>query len=275
MERAACSLPVSRAPVTPGLPELHFLTGRKFWYQTAFCLHSLQFHSGLAFRPVFHDDGSLGETIAARLLGLFPHARIERVCASASRVAALLPPDRFPAIHAELRRVHPNFRKLTDVHVGATGYRVVLDSDMLFFRRPDFLIEWLQQPRNPLYMLDVADAYGYSKNLMTTLAGHSPPPCVNVGFCGFNSSEIDWARLESWCRQLVAAEGTHYYIEQAVSAMLFAGRPCAIAPRPDYLVMPDAVECRAPTAVLHHYVADSKCGYFRHAWRVALAQCRL
>jgi len=31
--------------------------------------------------------------------------------------------------------------------------------------------------------------------------------------------------------------------------------------------MPDEAECLNPTAALHHYVAESKRGYFRHAWR--------
>jgi hypothetical protein len=40
--RAAGSLS-SKLPAPPrDLPELHFFTGRKFWYQTAFCLHTLQ-----------------------------------------------------------------------------------------------------------------------------------------------------------------------------------------------------------------------------------------
>jgi hypothetical protein len=44
-----------------------------------------------------------------------------------------------------------------------------------------------------------------------------------------------------------------------------------VAPANDYRVMPTEAECRAPTAVLHHYVDTSKRGYFRHAWRHALA----
>ena len=58
MKLAAATLPTSRAAADPALPEVHFLTGKRFWYQTAFCLHTLQVHSGRVFRAVFHDDGS-------------------------------------------------------------------------------------------------------------------------------------------------------------------------------------------------------------------------
>lgn len=273
MERAAGTLVTARGPADPSLPDLHFLTGRKFWYQTAFCLHSLQEQTGRVFRVVLHDDGSLDAETADRLRTLFPAAKIRLRAESDARIQALLPPARFPFLHAERRQRYPNFLKLTDVHAGANGWRLVLDSDMLFFRRPDFLLAWLAAPDRPLYMLDVGDAYGYSRPLMESLTKAPIPPCVNAGFCGFDSGVIDWERLEFWCRRLVETEGTQYYIEQALVAMMLAGQPRAAVPRPDYLVMPGEAECRAPQAVLHHYVANSKQGYFRHAWRHIAPGC--
>ncbi|HEX2852748.1 MAG TPA: glycosyl transferase family 2 [Opitutaceae bacterium] len=267
MERAAASLPTARTPADLALPELHFLTGRKFWYQTAFCLHSLQHHSSRVFRAVFHDDGSFDGETTDRLRTLFPAVEIRRRAENDARVDALLPAARFPFLHAERRQRHPNFLKITHVHAGATGWRLVLDSDMLFFRRPDFLLAWLAAPDRPLHMLDVADAYGYSRALMEAVAGAPIPSCLNVGLWGFNSGSLDWERLEFWCRRLVEAEGTSYYIEQALCAMLVANQPRAIAPKEDYLLMPDNAECVAPHAAMHHYVAASKRGYFRHAWR--------
>lgn len=267
MEIAAATLPASRATADATLPSLHFLTGKKFWYQTAFCLHSLQKQSDRVFRAVFHDDGSFDAATVDRLRGLFPTAEIRRRVESDARVADLLPAARFPFLSAERRQRHPNFLKLTDVHAGETGWRLVLDSDMLFFRRPEFLLAWLARPERPLCLLDVGNAYGYSLGLMAELAGAPIPPCVNAGFAGFRSDDFDWEQLEFWCRRLVTAERPQYYVEQALVAMMLATRPHQVAPRPDYLVLPDAGECRAPTAVLHHYVAGSKRGYFRHAWR--------
>jgi hypothetical protein len=206
---------------------------------------------------------------------LFPAAEIRRRADNDARVAELLPPARFPALHAERRRVYPNFLKLTDVHAGAANWRLVLDSDMLFFRRPDFLLAWLAAPDRPLHMVDVGDAYGYPAALLAELAGAPIPHLVNVGLTGLQSEAIDWERLESWCRRLIEAHGTSYYLEQALVAMLLAGRPCAVAPREDYIVMPALAECRAPRAVLHHYVAESKRGYFRHAWRLIPAATRV
>lgn len=267
MERAAGSLRTTQGAVDRSLPELHFLTGRKFWYQTAFCLHSLQQQSGRVFRAVFHDDGSFDRETTDRLRTLFPAAEIRFRTESDARVDTLLPASRFPFLHAERQQRHPNFLKITHVHAGSSGWKLVLDSDMLFFRRPDFLLSWLAAPDRPLHMLDVADAYGYSRGLMETIAGASVPGRLNVGLWGLDSGSIDWERMEFWSRRLVEAEGSSYYIEQAVCAMMVANQSCAVAPRDDYLLLPDNAECIAPSAVMHHYVAASKRGYFRHAWR--------
>jgi hypothetical protein len=274
MTHAAAQLtPQSIAPAQ-NWPELHFLTGKKFWDQTAFCLQTFQAHAGHTAQAVFHDDGSADETTRAHLTRLFPTARWRRAAEIEASLDAVLPTAKFPVLR-ERRAHYPNLRKLTDVHAGAHGWRLVLDSDMLLFRRPDFLLAWLVAPDRPLHMVDVQDSYGYSPALLESLAGAPLPPRVNVGLCGLRSDALDWEKLESWCRRLIEAEGTSYYLEQALVAMLLAGRDSAVAPAEDYLLLPSADECRAPHAVMHHYVAQSKRGYFRSAWRVALARSLL
>jgi hypothetical protein len=69
---------------------------------------------------------------------------------------------------------------------------------------------------------------------------------------------------------LTAREGMHYYLEQALTAMLVAGGETLAAPARDYRVLPSLAEGRAPQAILHHYVAHSKRSYFQCGWRNAL-----
>ena len=268
MTAGAAQLRPQTLPLAPAGPEIHFLTGARFWDQTAICLYSLQHHAGRALPAVFHDDGSATDTIMDRLDRLFPHARWRRHAEIVATLDEHLPVARFPVLR-ERWAVYPNIRKLTDVHVGSRGWKLVLDSDMVFFRRPDFLLDWLATPIRPLHMVDVEESYGYSRALLQSLAGTSIPPLVNVGITGLASESLDWERLERWCRELIAAEGPSYYLEQALIAMLMAGQSCAVAPAADYIVLPDEAECRNPRAVLHHYVADSKRWYYRETWRRA------
>jgi hypothetical protein len=143
---------------------------------------------------------------------------------------------------------------------------------MLFFREPTFLLDWLAAPERICHMLDAIPAYGYSAWLMEVLAGHPIPRLVNVGFCGLRSDDIKWDDVEHWCKELIAREGMCYFLEQAITAMLVAGKPRAEAPPTDYRVLPDLNEGSAPSAVLHHYVAESKRSYFQHGWRRVLKQ---
>jgi hypothetical protein len=249
--------------------DIHFLTGHRFWYQTCFCAYSMVRHSGVPLRPVLYDDGTLDRPLQESIRERFPNAVIHPREQIESRLDATLPAARYPALRAR-RLVYPHLRKLTDVHAGATGWKLVLDSDMLFFRRPDFLIDWLRAPGGPCCMSDVASAYGYPVGLMAELAGADIPERVNVGVCGLRSDEIDWDRFEFWCQGLLDRAGPHYYQEQALTAMLLAGKPCAVAPDRDYVALPSREESTRPAAVMHHYVAESKAWYFRFAWKQVL-----
>jgi hypothetical protein len=206
----------------------------------------------------------------AECIRQFPGAHIVTAEEIDAQLDAHLPASKFPTLRAR-RLIYPNLRKLTDVHAGARGWRLVLDSDMLIFRRPDALFSWLDRPVHPLHMADVKDAYGYTSQLLRSLALAPIPSRLNVGVCGLNSDTIEWAQLEEWNRRLIVAEGTSYYEEQALVALMLAGRSAVCLPAADYRLMPDEQECRTPTSTLHHYVDLSKRGYFRHAWKHAFS----
>ena len=269
MTTAAPALPPRPMPA-PGAPQVHFLTGKKFWYQTAFCCWSLCHQAGGEIIPVFIDDGTFDDALRAECRRLFPGAVLRGAREIEAALDAHLPVEKFSALRGQ-RRSYIHLRKLTDVHAGHGGWRAVLDSDMLFFRRPDALLAWLAAPDRPVHMLDVQNSYGYPETTLTALAGRPIPERLNVGICGLRSDGIDWGKLEFWCARLLAAHGTSYYLEQALCALLLADNHPLRLPAKDYQLMPTEAECRAPTAVLHHYVAESKRGYFRHAWRQVLS----
>lgn len=269
MIRAARELPP--LPEFSGAPlELHLLTGRRFWDQTAFCLWTFARHARRPLAPVIYDDGSLDESSREPLARLFPGIRFVPRTEIVARLDAHLPAAKFPCLR-DRWLVYPNIRKLIDPHVGHTGWKLVIDSDLLFFRPPDFLIRWLDAPDRPLHAVDCETSYGYSRALMESLAGAPVAELVNVGLTGLDGAQLDWEKLEHWTATLHAREGTSYYLEQALIAMLVAGRDCAVAPAADYVTLPRPPEDRACAAVMHHYVADSKAAYFRHNWRAALA----
>lgn len=265
MLAASAALP-PRARPAPDAPEICFLTGKKFWYQTAFCFWSLCQAAGRELNPVFIDDGTIDDAFERESQRLFPSRRVLGGAELDARLDAILPRTRFPALRGQ-RQTYLHLRKLTDAHAGHAGWRIVLDSDMLFFRRPDLLLGWLDAPTRPVHMIDIKDSYGYPAATLRELAGRPLPDRLNVGMLGLRSDAIDWEKIEWWCEQLLGRHGTSYYLEQALVALLLADADPLRLPDHDYLVHPDESECREPRAVMHHYVDLSKRGYYRHAWR--------
>lgn len=268
MAAAARVLPIPAADSRPALA-LHLLTGHRFWEQTAFCLWSFASTSGRTLAPIIYDDGSLAADEQAALCRLFPDTRLVSRDEAIAWLDLHLPATRFPVLR-ERWLCYPNIRKLICPHVGRHGWKLVIDSDLLFFRSPTLLSEWLDAPVRPLHAVDCETSYGYSRPLLDRLAGAPVADLVNVGLCGLDSSPLDWERIEFWCAQLIAAEGTSYYLEQALVAMLVAGRDCTIAPAADYVTCPLPPEAHDCRTVMHHYVAGSKASYFRHNWRRVL-----
>ncbi len=276
--RAAMQAAATRLSVPGGsedLPPLepHLLTGKRFWDQTVFCLWSFAHQSGRRVAPHIYDDGTLDGALCEQIQRIFPRTHFVSQKETLRKLDKLLPVERFPYLRERWVN-YPNIRKLIDVHLGSEGWKLVLDSDMLFFKRPQLLTTWMDAPDRPLHGIDCMESYGYSRPLMESLTGHVLAPMVNVGICGLNSSEIDWEKLESWTATLIQKEKTNYYLEQALVAMLVAGRDCVVAPQKEYLTLPSKAECLQPTVVMQHYVFTAKRWYFSSCWRTSLTRER-
>lgn len=274
LEMVAASATLPPLPARPGTPRvtLHLLTGKRFWYQAAFCLHTFARHSAAEIDLEIYDDGSFDDALLAQVKRFCPAVKFHAAASLRARLDELLPETRFPHLRERWRN-YPNIRKLIDPHLGSAGWKLVIDSDLLFFRRPGFILDWCRQPDRILHAVDCEESYGYTRALMERLAGAPIPPLVNVGLCGLRSEALDWAEIEAWCAELITRERASYYLEQALVAMLTArAQPCAIAPAADYVTKPSREECFAPRAVMHHYVANSKRWYFRETWRRVLRE---
>jgi hypothetical protein len=266
METSVDQLPV---PAWPQAEQVScwFLTGRRFWYQTAYCAWTLAQCAEVNIELNVVDDGSLTAEYESKLRRLFPAGITVRKSQIEERINDLLPARRFPMLRQRWVD-YINIRKLTDVHLGSEGPKLVLDSDMLFFKRPDDLLQWIRNPVGMCLMTDCVESYGYSRPLMETLCGSAIPRKLNVGVCGLRSEQIDWEQLEDWCQQLHAAEGTSYYLEQALVAMLAArAEQVSVMSASDYITFPTREQVETKAGVLQHYVADSKPWYFGTAWR--------
>lgn len=274
MIAAAVRLPPLVAPGDALPIAANFLSGDKYWHQTLFCFYSLQQQLERRLDATIFDDGTFTPPVMERMRLVAPWLNFVSAEEVAERLDMHLPVARYPSLRAR-RLAYPHLRKLTDIHCAATEWSLVLDSDMLAFRRPDALVDWMAAPDTPIYMQDVKTAYGYSAALLNDLTGRPVPPRVNVGLYTVRGDAIDWERVEFWCAEQMKRAGPHYLQEQALVAMLLADMSPRPLPRTDYVVMPSRAEGAHPCAVLHHYVAHSKLSYYQIGWRTVAARAEM
>lgn len=252
--------------------EVYFLTGKKYWYQTAFCLYSMQKQTRLNIDAVIVDDGSFDDALEQQVKKQFPSSTVIRKEQIDSLLDEHLPESRYPTLRAR-RMEYPHLRKLTDIHIlPGKDWKMVLDSDMLFFHQPKHLIRNLKNPRQMLFMEDVEEAYGYPVSFLKELTGREIfPEKLNVGITWMPSSSLNWGDIERWNRHIIEKMGTSYLQEQALTAMIAAKNEYELLPASAYKVLPQINDC-AIDEILHHYVADSKYDYFTKGWKRVLRE---
>lgn len=219
-------------------------------------LSSFVAFSGLQPRIVLHDDGTLtdahGQAYRRTFDGIeiLDAASMDRATAEALR--------NYP-VCAEFRR-RPDFycaRKLFDILVAARSPTVlVLDSDVLFFRRPDVLLDRIARGV-ACFGSDYQSSYGTTLEALSAWRGREVLPRVNAGLLHV-PVEAYRQRLDLIERYLTFAKATlppgqvnkH---EQTAHALLMTELDAERLP-PGYQLQGDLDD----QTVSHHFVRDGK-----------------
>ena len=170
--------------------ELHLLTSRRDWICAAWALASFVHCSGRRWPIVVHDDGTLNGTAERALRKIFPQLRIvARRDADAEMAVRLAAHPRC----LQYRQSHPLALKLLDCTVLARTPRVILlDSDLLFFQRPDEVLAWVQRRADEAFFNpDFQDAYCLSHAEGVARLGVALWPRVNTGLSLLPRAVID------------------------------------------------------------------------------------
>lgn len=246
--------------------QAHYLTGRGYWHLSAFAAASLVLKTKGAVQPVFHGDGQLDDEVMAKLRRIFPGAIFVGEQEQRVLLDRHAPAARFPVLH-KLWAEFPMFRKLFGVHLWRDGWSLYLDSDILFWRRPDFLLDWFRAPERPICMRDLQDVYGHDREVLEQIVGRAVPSRVNAGLVGLHSAMIDPARLEYFAEKLLAVGGYNHFLEQAMTAMLLAEHSFDHVPPEDYFIPASVAQCSTTAPVCQHYTPVTRGWMYRKGWR--------
>ncbi|RZK39274.1 MAG: glycosyltransferase family 2 protein [Pedobacter sp.] len=250
-----------------GFP-VYFLTGQKFIHQTLFCINSLVKHNPNRYQFIIVDDGSFDDRLIQRIGHQLPGARIIESSWIEKKLNDKLALDKFPNIYSK-RKTYPHLKKLTDIHIlEENQFKLVLDSDMIFWRTPHGLLDWFKKPENAICIQDCQQSYGYKMETMEKLTGFKIPELVNVGLIGLESETIIWEEIEEWIGKLEKSQGMSYFLEQALTAMILSRQNVITLDSADYIVNPSESHIRNKQGILHHYVDLSKEFYLKQAWRM-------
>ena len=264
MQDASKKIVVASPQIDLPILNVSFLTGKKYWYQTVFCAYSLQKVTPNPIHFTFFDDGSISEVSNIKIQ--VPHSTIISAEEIDSNLNQFLPLEKYPHLHHK-RKVYKHIRKLTDVYTSGDGWKLMLDSDMLFWKEPKTMIDWLLNPKQPFHILDSETAYGYSFDVMEKFTKTKIYDKINVGALGLHTDMVDFDKLEYWAKTLEQNYGTSYYLEQALSAMIIGDKKCIVGNKTDFIVYPSKNQVIERQGVLQHYVDVSKKWYFEYGWK--------
>jgi hypothetical protein len=225
------------------------LTSCKDWLSCLWSLVSFYEFSDLRLPLLVYSDGTLEERHAKQLARVFPDARLIHSSTGNQLVANKL--VRFPNC-MRFRAAQAYARKIIDFPIlCGSPFILMLDSDVLFLKRPAELMRHLEPRRAGRFIFerDYQDAYCAARSDLERKFGVNIASCVNTGIALVDVSDFNFLKIEQWLRQDGFAG--HAWGEQTLWAM-YAGRERTALLSQEYDVTTEAHI--APETVAKHYI---------------------
>ncbi|MBW4646746.1 MAG: hypothetical protein KME23_27795 [Goleter apudmare HA4340-LM2] len=246
-------------PIPSGLGaiEVHMLLHHKRIYEGLWALYSFAYFCAQPCRIVVHNDGSLSNFDVKLLNQLFPQCQvIDRKMADSVVENYLRSEGLFKCLRIRQKVVH--VLKLFDPCFFSTNnFFISLDSDVLFFSRPQELINGIESVDDifhfpNLYSQDVCDAYSLKELDLVNLLQKDPIKRLNAGVLRVNRGSIDFKKIEEYLKHpdFYHEDGrADYYTEQTLWAMEFTRLNALPLPN-TYAICPSTDE---PNLVSGHF----------------------
>ncbi len=251
------SWPFAKEPPTP-VP-VHVLTGADDWRLAAWMLASWFEATERNWSVDIHDDGTLPKDAQDTLVRLFPRARIitrAEADATMSRVLRAFP------FCWEYRQMHPLGLKIFDVPHFSEGARYLLfDSDVLFFRYPREILEWVNEDRDECWFnADITDTTLVTAAEVKEEFNVRLWQRVNSGLCLIYKPVISFDFIDRVLAQTSVLRGHIWRIEQTLYALCASkyGKGGLLPPAYEVSLRKNADE----QVVARHYVGAVRSRFF-------------
>lgn len=216
-----CGL-VTRMPrpdrVWDGPVSVHLLMSGATRKMGLMALKSFEWATGRRWETFIHDDGTMSGADVEAVKKIIPEARLVRRAEADERMDKEL--ARYPAAAAN-RKKHPWFLKFLDCAVFAPHEDyIVLDTDVIFYRRPAEILEWAEaRPGTCHFMRDLRETYCSPREVIKAKTGLDLWEAVNSGICLMPKRAVNFDLAEGFLRSF-ENEARHYiFLEQTLFAV--------------------------------------------------------
>jgi hypothetical protein len=254
------------APCLAPLPEsrfsVHMLICKRDLLMGLCAAKSFALASGQFFRITFHDDGSLGTAEYSILKKHFPGCEIISYATSLNKAREIFGQE---SILYKYRLKGVMLLKLLDVKLFSTSPKaILLDSDILFFEKPEAILQAAVDLSSPnVFNKDIDTAYMMDKTYLESVTGYPLPEKLNAGLSVINVDVIDFKKISDW---LLTIENSNqpfimHRIEQTFIAMLTGGSKEGVSVLPQGYDV--SLQKEVSASVCKHYV-----GIIRHGFEL-------
>jgi hypothetical protein len=232
---------------------LHLLSGGDQFRMGLWALASFFQSTGRNWRVVWHDDGTVP---LDRLSGALRKMRVEHeIIPRAEADAAVLNSLKgLPLCTRHRSRLSVGMKLYDFLHYSRGESFLMLDTDIIFFNRPDEILQWVDGPRNSCwFQRDAAEANLIDSTSCQRLFGFPLWPKVNVGVCCIPGGVINLLETERFLREARLFDLPDIWtMEQTLYALHASqiGRGGTLPETYELSLSP----FRSPDAVCRHYV---------------------
>lgn len=235
---------------------VHMVVGHSMLPMGLLALRSWEFHTQRRWRLVVHEDGSFSPADRANLDKHFPEARIiDRAAADAEVQAGLRD---FPACWRH-RANHNWFLKVFDTRHYARGERyIIVDSDIVFFRRPARVLEWTDHMSDQMWIMeDEREKYSHARADIERAMGVRMVRRGNSGLDLMNKAAADLALADKFLGACGNSARQYEFLEQTIfSLWVSSWGKGGLLPSDEYEISWN--NFRGSRAVCRHYIGPAK-----------------
>jgi hypothetical protein len=236
-----------------GPVEVRALTWRRDWMNLLWALKGFYHFAGVDY-PLYIHDGGLLPAQAEQIQAHFPDATIVGREDGDTRINAELQRRGLTQCLAYRPR-NASARKLFDFFAfSQADYLICIDSDIVFFRRPDLLIVPPEGVTKNRYNRDCEFWYSMSVDELEASFGLRPPPLINSGLALVRRTSIDFDAINRWLTEPKLFENK-WVTEQTLHALCSTAYGVELLPD-SYKV--DTKPGLTPEIICKHYP-----GFFR------------